>query len=486
MTINPTYLKGNVTIGGDLTVNDTFTFGDAVTDTLVLKGRLATSTAAGAALAIGATYAYGEGVELRYQITDWTLVGSSFKGMYLRSEAATNTASGKSVYGQEIYGVLNNVTMGTTGNLWGGLFYAYVKGVSAVGLNHMYAVQAELTWDAGRTGDCTITTRAACVRAKITGGRVDDYTKIHGYVLTIGEMDGDSQAFGNGILLEDDADMSGTNTLTTGLNIAIGCADGILIAGACSDNAIEITGSCTDSAIQTATGTFATGILLGGTMTTGISIGTAATGLTFTGGYTTTAIQLGTSGSKMTLAANDDHVIDINVTSAATGGSVRPIHMIHTMTGATAVGGRAEFEVAPSIVAGGWVNAVKAYLNFGASGGVSGLASAMNAELKMPSSLSGSSGTYACYEGNIVYPASGFTGGQPTSWFRLRTEGTDKTYFDDNGYLFDLQGVSEAAGKFILIDGDEPGTWNEKTVYIKCRYASTEFYLLGCVDQTVD
>ena len=122
----------------------------------------------------------------------------------------------------------------TTGSLWGTLTYAYVKGVDAVVINNMYAVQGELSWDASRTGDCTITTAAACFRAKITGGRVADYTKIHGYELTIGEMDGDSQAFGSGIVMQDDSGMSGTSTLTTGLNLLIGCATGISITGTCS------------------------------------------------------------------------------------------------------------------------------------------------------------------------------------------------------------------------------------------------------------
>jgi hypothetical protein len=223
----------NVVVDNDLTIKGTLTFGDAATDNLIIKGRMSSMTAAGSAIQITSSYAYGEGIEMRYQVTDWTGVGSSFKGMYLRSEAITTAATGKSIYGAEIYGVCNNVTM-TTGSLWGALFYAYVKGVGAVTVNNMYAVQGELTWDASRTHDCTITTAAACFRAKITGGRVADYTKIHGYELTIGEMDGDSAKFGKGLFMQDDSGMSGTCTLTTGIDIAIGCTTGISIGGTCS------------------------------------------------------------------------------------------------------------------------------------------------------------------------------------------------------------------------------------------------------------
>lgn len=221
----------NSLIAYDLTVDGTLTFGDAATDNLIIKGRVSSMTVAGSAIGITSSYTHGEGIELRYEVTGFS--GSSFKGMYLRAEAATNAATAKSIYGAEIYGVCNNVTM-TTGSLWGTLTYAYVKGAGAVTIENMYAVQGELSWDASRTGDCTITTAAACFRAKITGGRVADYTKIDGYVLTIGEMDGDSQRFGNGLLMQDDADMSGTSTLTTGINITIGCTTGISISGSCT------------------------------------------------------------------------------------------------------------------------------------------------------------------------------------------------------------------------------------------------------------
>jgi len=221
----------NVVIDNDLTVKGTLSFGDEAVDNLIIQGRVSSMTAAGSAIQITSAYTDGEGIEMRYQVTDWTGVGNSFKGMYLRSEAITNTAAGKSIYGAEIYGVCNNVTM-DSGSLWGAMNYAYVKGVDPVTVNNMYAVQGELSWDASRTGDCTITTAAACFRAKITGGQVADYTKIHGYELTIGEMDGDSQKFGYGLFMQDDSGMGGTSTLSKGVYLNIGCDTGIDIAEA--------------------------------------------------------------------------------------------------------------------------------------------------------------------------------------------------------------------------------------------------------------
>ena len=234
---------------GDIYVQDDIVFSDVSAGTLGVTGgidmssssgdisniilggygRISTETAAAEGMCtIDGSFSTTRAIELRYGITAFS--GSEFIGAYIRAEAKTNAATAKSLYGAQIYGTCNNVTM-TTGSLWGTLVYAYVKGVGAVTINNMYAVQGELTWDASRTGDCTITTAAACFRAKITGGRVADYTKIHGYELTIGEMDGDSQRFGYGIYMQDDAGMSGTSTLTKGIYINIGCTTGIELAG---------------------------------------------------------------------------------------------------------------------------------------------------------------------------------------------------------------------------------------------------------------
>jgi len=101
------------------------------------------------------------------------------------------------------------------------------------------------------------------------------------------------------INLDGDVDISGALVLdtafTTGVSIAadgttalevtsdFSGADMIVLAGSASDNGIEITGSCTDSAIQTGTGTFGTGLKLGGTNGAGISIGgTYDHGIVFT------------------------------------------------------------------------------------------------------------------------------------------------------------------------------------------------------------
>ena len=209
--------------------------------------------------------------------------------------------------------------------------------------------------------------------------------------------------------------------------------DGTIVA-VCSDDAAALT--------------------IGGTVTTGLSIGAAATGLTFTGGYTTAAIQLGTAGSMMTLAAHDDHAIDINTTSASDDGvnSVRPLHMISTMTGAGGVGGRAEFQTTISAALGSWANALKGYTVITDTvGSVSGLGSAIVSELLLPATAL-STGTYAVNEMELVTQASGvYTSPVSFMWCQVSGNQTAMDTWDDTGYVMTLVGLSEGTGNVFSV-----------------------------------
>ena len=223
-------------------------------------------------------------------------------------------------------------------------------------------------------------------------------------------------------------------TTTVGDNVSVGGTLGATGATTLSST-LAVTGISTLTGALTANG--------------GVTIGTAATGLTFTGGYTTTAIQLGTSASNMTLAVYDDHVIDINVTSGSTDGSnsVRPIHMISTMTGVGGVGGRAEFVMATEVVLGGWANALKGYTDFGTAGSVTGLGSAIVAEIRMPAkALAG--GNYAPFEAELVFQSGGTTGGTPVSFMHAQASGdsTSLADFNGTGYVMSIQGLTAGEG----------------------------------------
>ena len=272
---------------------------------------------------------------------------------------------------------------------------------------------------------------------------------------------GTLQPFDYGVEIENSAATTGIQigTATTGINLAGTNTTGISISGQ-NTTAIDITG--------------------GGAVTTGIDIGTAVTGLTFTGGYTTAAIQLGTSGSKITLAAAGDYAIDINTTSASTdtGTSVQPVHMISTMTGVGGVGGRALFEMDTEVVLGGWANALKGYTDFGTNGSVTGLGSAIVAEMRMPAKTL-TAGTYAPLEIELVTQANGATGGTPVSFIYAELVGADATAKTDmatTGSVFNFAGMEDAAGG--MWEAEVVGAGNvDFTHVLKILINGTSYYI---------
>lgn len=195
-------------------------------------------------------------------------------------------------------------------------------------------------------------------------------------------------------------------------------------------------------------------------------------------------IGFGTSASPIALADAGDKLMQLYSSSASTSAStsVQPIYSYINMTGVGGVGGRAKFEMYTNVALGGWSNALKAEVTYGASGRTTGLGSAFCAEMTL--SAGTSSGTYAPIEIELNMGTAGSCG-TATSIFYTSINGTAATTFDTSGLLFNIQGVTPAATKFCVLDGDEP-TWNEQTVYIKSKINSTTIYLLGVTAQTVD
>jgi len=130
-------------------------------------------------------------------------------------------------------------------------------------------------------------------------------------------------------------------------------------------------------------------------------------------------------------------------TSDSTDGasSVEPFVVNTIMTGAGGVGGRTRFELDADVVLGGWANALKAQTEFGENGAVTGLGSAFVAELILSAGCT--AGSYAPLEAELGMPENALTGTR-TSFLSLNLYGhaTGKGAFDDNGHLFDLNGVT--------------------------------------------
>jgi len=86
---------------------------------------------------------------------------------------------------------------------------------------------------------------------------------------------------------------------------------------------------------------------------------------------------LGTSSSRMALTYNGTKAMSVYTTTASenAGTSFEPVLFSTTLTGAGQVGGRVRAYMETNVALGGWANALKAEVSFGASGYVTGLAS---------------------------------------------------------------------------------------------------------------
>jgi hypothetical protein len=215
---------GDLEVGGTLDVTGATAFdgqvtlGNALADTTIVNSRIATSTVAGAALNVTSAYDKGEGVELRYSVSDWTNIPTKdydlgvetevFAGMYLRAEAAADDADG-GIIGLESFAVANAVGVQKVEGIRS---WAYLKGDTTETINYAFGVRGEVSMDASRSNSVTLT-EAAPLFGRVTSGKVADYTKFHGVSLWLGDMDGGSRTYGNALNVLDGPE-SGTSVLS--------------------------------------------------------------------------------------------------------------------------------------------------------------------------------------------------------------------------------------------------------------------------------
>jgi len=180
--------------------------------------------------------------------------------------------------------------------------------------------------------------------------------------------------------------------------------------------------------------------------------GTVATGLTFTGTYATAAIQLGTSASKMTLTAADDHTIDVWTTNSLTSGTVRSVDISQTHTGAGAIAEALTSTLTSDVAIGSWGNAIFGKVDLLTNGYTTGQLGVICAELTFAgSAATAAGGDYVLYQAEIILPASADMGSRPIHVLDVHAQGTQKAEFDTVGYLFEVGGVTPAAGKVVSL-----------------------------------
>ncbi len=217
--------SGAVTIA-NLTVLGTLTFGDAALDSLILKGRMSTGTAAGSAIDLGTTYTYGEAIELRYTVSNWTGIGSSFKALYLRSEADLGGSYGLRC--AELYGVMDTSTTTGLSNLQVLYTEMLVKAsASNRTLTAGNSIEANISIE-NQTGTLTLTNNIYCLYAKAqTGTGLADYTKVCG-VKIAGRDDGTARVFGTALDISDPE--ATVAKWTKGISITTICTTGISLS----------------------------------------------------------------------------------------------------------------------------------------------------------------------------------------------------------------------------------------------------------------
>jgi hypothetical protein len=172
------------------------------------------------------------------------------------------------------------------------------------------------------------------------------------------------------------------------------------------------------------------------------------------------------TGSFTTLTATS---VGVTNTSASTA-LFEPVVVSSTLTGAGVTGGRAKFATTINAAAGGFSNALKADVAYGASGSTTGLGSAFVAEMTL--SAGTSAGTYAPLELELNLPTGAVTG-TLTSFIHASMQGDDVATMDTNGRFINLVGVTAGAGK-MWVTGSTLGT---AAGGLRCRIAGTDYWL---------
>jgi hypothetical protein len=151
----------------------------------------------------------------------------------------------------------------------------------------------------------------------------------------------------------------------------------------------------------------------------------------------------GTSGTPITRTYDGDKAITVYSTCASTNASTsfEPVLFYTTLTGAGQVGGRVRAFMTANVALGGWSNAFKGEVTYGASGSTTGLGSAVCAEMTL--SAGTTSGNYAPLEVELNL-GSGAAVGTRTSYMYLSANGADIATFQVSGYLMNIQGLGAA------------------------------------------
>ena len=149
--------------------------------------------------------------------------------------------------------------------------------------------------------------------------------------------------------------------------------------------------------------------------------------------------------------------------SGTTSTNAEPFYLKSVMTGVGGYGGRARFHTYTNVALTTNVMAIKALLEFGESGNVSGLAAGLCTEVDFGAATTG--GTFAGLENELVFPSGATCPSLHTAFFYLGATGDGVATFNTNGVLFELEGLTGASGKIL---------YNNT---LRCNVGGTTWYL---------
>ena len=164
--------------------------------------------------------------------------------------------------------------------------------------------------------------------------------------------------------------------------------------------------------------------------------------------FTTTGYNMGSSGSEISYTAGTPLFSLYATNAGTTSTNAEPFYVYSIMTGTGGYGGRARFHTYTNAALATNAMALKAYMEYGDSGSVTGLSAAFCAEIKTPNAALGG-GNY--YPLELEYVAGGTSTVSATltgrvGWMYMNNTGDDDGDFDDNGCLMNINGLTVGTG----------------------------------------
>lgn len=139
-----------------------------------------------------------------------------------------------------------------------------------------------------------------------------------------------------------------------------------------------------------------------------------------------------------------EKALNVYTTTPSTNASTsfEPVLFYTTLTGAGQVGGRVRAFMTTNVALGGWSNAFKGEVTYGAAGRTNGIGSSIVAEMTL--SAGTTQGNYAPLEVELNIPSGAQVGTQTALAF-FSANGADVATYRTSGVLFTINGMGTAS-----------------------------------------